>query len=74
MYDAQLQPKSAIEICPLISISDLAVSPGDRCVVSWVFGVDFYSFFVFVKQKAYSGAVSSNPFTSDLCVNQAPDA
>ena len=73
-YDSQLQPKSAIPIRTLISISDLAEDSGDRCVVSWVFWADFYSFFVFVKQKAYSGAVSSNPFTSDLCVNQAPDA
>ena len=71
MYDSQLQRKSAIEIRTLISISDLAVSPGDRCVVSWVFLVDLLSFFVFVKQKAYSGAVSSSPPTSDLCVNKA---
>ena len=71
-YDSQLQPKSAIPICTLISISDLAEDSGDRCVVSEVFGVDCFLFFCICKAKAYSGAVSSNPPTLDLCVKQGP--
>ena len=48
IYDSQLHRKSAIPIWQVISISDLAEDPDDRCVVSEVFGVDCFLFFSYL--------------------------